>query len=553
MISSLLLPALLYVQQIQTHSPSPETLSPAAFYRLRQRTLANDGSLTSQEAADSYKRLLATNPADGQLWLDLGGYQYDLKQYAEAAASYERSIELGHGNKAVTEWLIAQCFSQLGEKNQAFKWLDRALSDGFYERPILAADDQLAGLRGDARFKKIAGLPPKEEGSREKRWRYDIDFLIGEIKRLHYRWRKEHLPGSILTGAHRLKDTVSKLDDEAIATRMQKLVMLLQDGHSRVIPISPKIGFTMLPVQFYRFEEGTFIVRGTHAGARVLSMGGRPIEELWKELPAYVSRDNDQGIQWAGPQYLALTGVLRDLAVNIDSAGIPLSLVDPDGHPVETHIQPVPVTNEFVAHVKLGPPSDPAKAPLYLRNVADYYWTQDIPEAKALYVQLNQVNGKKGETLPEFGKRLRRDLKASWRENLVFDLRHNSGGYPLLAQELVRTLLWYSAEGGRLFVVTGRNTFSASQTLLNNLVKNANAIVVGEPSSSSPIFIGNVTTVVLPYSGLKVCVSATMNTVDPSDHRLWIAPEIPVPVRAADYFANRDAALQAILEVIEGS
>jgi hypothetical protein len=38
---------------------------------------------------------------------------------------------------------------------------------------------------------------------------------------------------------------------------------------------------------------------------------------------------------------------------------------------------------------------------------------------------------------------------------------------------------------------------------------------------------------------------------DPGDARPWIAPHVPVPPRAADYFAGRDAALEAVVSIIE--
>jgi hypothetical protein len=97
-------------------------------------------------------------------------------------------------------------------------------------------------------------------------------------------------------------------------------------------------------------------------------------------------------------------------------------------------------------------------------------------------------------------------------------------------------------------VITGRNTFSAAQNFVTRLERWTDVVFVGEPSSASPNFIGEETELVLPWSRIQVSIASRYwQDSDPGDDRPWVAPQIPVPPTAHDYFGRRDAALEAIL------
>ena len=137
---------------------------------------------------------------------------------------------------------------------------------------------------------------------------------------------------------------------------------------------------------------------------------------------------------------------------------------------------------------------------------------------------------------------------------MVLDLRHNNGGDPDLLRPLVRALVHFDMESPshRLFVIVGRNTFSAAQNLCNAIEQWTDAVFVGEPTSSRPNSVGEETTVRLPWSGLLLTISSRyFQDSAPTDHRPWIPIAIPVELSSAVYFANRDPALEAVLEVIK--
>ena len=101
---------------------------------------------------------------------------------------------------------------------------------------------------------------------------------------------------------------------------------------------------------------------------------------------------------------------------------------------------------------------------------------------------------------------------------------------------------------GKLFVIIGRNTFSAAQCGATQIERYTKSVFVGKPSGSCPNFIGESIDVNLPYSKMQGTVSDLywQNSVA-MDYRTWIAPELYTPPTFAAFRANRDPALEAVL------
>jgi hypothetical protein len=98
-------------------------------------------------------------------------------------------------------------------------------------------------------------------------------------------------------------------------------------------------------------------------------------------------------------------------------------------------------------------------------------------------------------------------------------------------------------------VITGRRTYSAAQNTATYFERFTNATFVGEPTGSSPNFVGEEDPVKLPYSGILANVSHLFwQSSWPQDQRRWLAPEIYVPPTWVDFKQGRDAALEAALD-----
>jgi hypothetical protein len=187
--------------------------------------------------------------------------------------------------------------------------------------------------------------------------------------------------------------------------------------------------------------------------------------------------------------------------------------------------------------------------PLYLKNAAAPYWFEHLAEARLVYFQFNSVRNDREEPFAQFVARLLKFIDDNAVEGLVIDLRWNNGGNTALAPPLIQGLIRHDKinRRGKLFVIIGRRTFSAAQNTATFLEQQTNAIFVGEPTGSSPNFVGEEEFFTLPYSKLPANVSELFwQSSWPSDLRTWISPLLYTPPTFAAYRANRDLALEAI-------
>src|SRR5262249_55654278 len=164
----------------------------------------------------------------------------------------------------------------------------------------------------------------------------------------------------------------------------------------------------------------------------------------------------------------------------------------------------------------------------------------------ARYGQFNQVQDAE-ESLAAFARRLGERLSDRRLRLLVVDVRHNNGGNLELLDPLIEVLRRFSSEGRRLGVVSGGNTFSAAQGFLAGAEHEAHAAIAGEPSSSKPNFVGEENVVELPWSGAIASISNRYHETIPGDRRPFIEPRPLLVLDSADYFANRDPVLAAVL------
>lgn len=96
------------------------------------------------------ERQLAANPGDRTLWLRLARLRGAAGAAAAAAEAYERALALGQDPRIM--YNAACAHARAGQRDRAFAWLGKAAVSGAIPVTQLDQDEDLAGLRGDARF-----------------------------------------------------------------------------------------------------------------------------------------------------------------------------------------------------------------------------------------------------------------------------------------------------------------------------------------------------------------------------------------------------------------
>lgn len=385
-------------------------------------------------------------------------------------------------------------------------------------------------------------------------WSADLDHWLAAVEREHYVYRGKELPEALLARADWLREAIPRLSDQRILLELQRLAALVGDGHTNVRPFATRFETTALPLRFYFFADGLFVIDAHPGferwiGSQVLAIGATGADVFLARLADYVSRDNVYTTRWTGPTLLRLTGTLEAIAEGIEPARIPVTLRTPAGE--ETQVVFTPAREEpSPGTPKLGPSRVPGAPPppLYLQDVARAHWFRALDE-RTLYVQFNQVVDAPGQTLAEFAARLASAIAEHGPARLVLDVRHNNGGDATLLGPLMRTLREFERgrPGAELVVLMGRNTFSAAQIFLAQVDRDTQAVFAGEPSSSRPNFVGEENQVRLPWSGGSGSISNRYHETIPGDARAFIAPDLAFELSSADYFANRDPLLELVL------
>jgi hypothetical protein len=200
--------------------------------------------------------------------------------------------------------------------------------------------------------------------------------------------------------------------------------------------------------------------------------------------------------------------------------------------------------------------------PLYLQNTERQYWSRYLPEQRLFYIQFNRsANAPTGESLPEFGKRTLAELQSVAVAKIVVDLRFNTGGDLSIGRPFVERLAAFAKERRtKVYVITGRATFSAGIFHAMQLRQQANAILVGEPVGDGLDFWSEGGNVLTPNSKLSLHYADrfhSMSSVERPEFRQYLVTDtdlsvvsaradIPVRMSAHDYFAGRDSAFEAI-------
>lgn len=518
------------------------------------------------EAAALWEKVVAANPVEGRFWNQLGSARYNAKDYRKSIAAYEKSLELGAGNPANAAYNIACNYALLGDKELALKWLEKAFELKWLNLQHAQTDTDLQILRDDARYRNLVGLIDTSKMSRETGWRTDLQLLAREIKRRGWNlFPRTGTESQFDAEVKKLHDAIPKLTDAGIVIEMMRLMRRVGDGHSGLLGANRPEFVQTIPVLFYWFEEGLFVVAADPKhkdllGSQVVQFGGRSVDDVVRVIQSASSEDNPIWIKQIAPYRMRHLPLLHAAGVIPDPQKVELVLRGSDGKERAVTLA-ADTTQPNIWNTKPNPPewtnlpqtlSSPV--PLYLKNPAAPYWFEYLTDQKTIYFGFNSVRNDKQESLAAFSERLFKFIDGNAVEKLVIDLRWNNGGNTFLLTPLVQGLIKNEKinRHGKLFVIIGRRTYSAAQNAATFFERHTNAIFVGEPTGSSPNFVGEEDPFLLPYSKIMANVSHLYwQSSSPFENRTWIAPQIYLPPTFEAYRANRDLALEAILNYRE--
>ncbi len=540
--------------------------NPIEYFNKRTEALSLAKNQKWQELIPIVENLTQQYQKDGDLFYIIGLAYYETKQYQKAITALKNTLDLGGtnlsgiptGSRPSNDIMIkiAKAYALNGDKSSAMLWLQKGFAARYDEKPFLKDDPAFKAFKQDEDYLSLFGNDRQEEITREEAWAKDLDYLEKRTLELHYNLHRTLAETDFTKSFLELKSSIDSLSDEQIIVELMRIFGGLGNGHNLILATSPKVGaLKKLPVQFYQFNDGVFIIEADEnfeqwIGYKVESIENTPVEEALQKTNAVNARDNDMQTLWWGSYYMGLPDVLESLGIIKKASQVTITLSDKKGKSQKVTMNPISWNFDTlnIPKLKIEP------QPLFLSKMDDPYWFKLLPEYSTIYIQFNVVTQKEEKSIEDFNMEIRTQIAQNKTGNLILDLRHNHGGDGSLLPPMLKTIMNFEFKNpnGKIFVIMGRGTFSAGQNLLTDITSFTNAILVGEPSGSKPNHIGDAGWFQLPYSGLKGIVSTQFHqTSTAEDFRNWIAPHIPVTLSSTDYFEGNDKALDTIFEVIK--
>ncbi|MDH3645674.1 MAG: hypothetical protein OER80_02775 [Gammaproteobacteria bacterium] len=404
----------------------------------------------------------------------------------------------------------------------------------------------------------------------DKLWADDLQQLVASIKETHFKPFHVLSESDFDADVARLKSQISDLSEREIIVRMAQIVARLGDGHTRLhiprlypeLALPAELGhsgteppkfdslkFGQSPVCFELFNDGLFVVAArpeyrdliTH---KVLSFDKTLVDDAIERVKSVSFFENDSRARLMAPDRLALPDVAAVLGISVSGDVVELTTVDNAGTESKTSLKTLnELGKNFVS-------STPSSLPLWLAKTDEYRWYRLLPDHDAIYVQVNQFEEKPVTPYGDFVAETIAAAQVAGVSRFVIDLRHNSGGIGAWVTPFVTGLGGSEFNKyGRLFVLVGRNTFSAAQHFMHKFEEFTHAIFVGEQSGAKPSHFGDAKRIVLKNSGLTLRVSTIYwHSWLANDFRSAINPHISAPITSSDYFDGVDPVLDAALQ-----
>jgi hypothetical protein len=350
----------------------------------------------------------------------------------------------------------------------------------------------------------------------------------------------------------------SSISRDELLVGVLRIIALLgpRNGHTGLFPGDPDNvpPFHLYPIRLYRFADGVFVVDAADQSLvrdRLVAVAGVPVERVFQLVNPLTPQDNASNTRGMAPHFALTAEVLSGLGITDRAAPADFTFERPGGERVDVMLTPIPApqyASEFAdplhGHYPSVLPSAPR--PLYLANSGKALWARTLADGRAVYVGYNAVV----PPAPAVLRKIERLARGPRTRRVIVDVRLNGGGDnttygPLLA--LFRSPA--VNRRGRLYLLTGRATFSAAANFAAEIDRDTRATIVGEPTGGGVETYGDTTPVLLPSLGWYVYIAARYHarTRGPNDRRLAVAPDVRVDLTSTQYLAGRDPVLARAL------
>ena len=378
--------------------------------------------------------------------------------------------------------------------------VEATLRDGeWHGAYVLGGSTGQLQLRRDdtATFAAMSAEAPVRTDLTTEEWRADLAALAREIPTRHANAFHTIDPLTWTEAAAAADERLPTLSATTAPVALRELAARIGDGHTAVrLPEARR-----LPIGMFWFGDELRIVEtdAAHAellGARVLRIGDRSAHDARRTAQRLMARENRWADLAATPYLLRREDVLTYFGMVEPGAGARLRVRLADGARRDVTLA---FADDFEATAHVG-----GAPPIWRQRPDEGLWWQEL--AGGVFY----INFRTYDQLRTRSAQLFAELDRLQPARIVVDMRDNGGGDFTVFREsilaAIRERPWLNRRD-RLYVLIGREMFSAAMSNAADLHLQTNATLVGEPIGERPNSYQEVRFFALPNSGLRVGVS----------------------------------------------
>lgn len=355
------------------------------------------------------------------------------------------------------------------------------------------------------------------------------------------------------------------------------------NGHTNVWGSTTANRFNRLPLRFYVFRDGIFVVRALPIakpllGRRLDGIDGTPIETIRARLRMFTGgTENEKNSRL--PFYLESPALLNAAGIAKKPDRLTLDLTDGLGHSASLTVAALaadPSAKKLWPSTALEPVLNAGENRAWipaLRGIANGmlmfgdapkpFFARPLPAEGAWYVRFATNSDEDGMSISDFANRTLAALTSGKPRTLIIDLRMNGGGDYTTTASFMR-MLPDKLGSSTIYVLISQETFSAGMTSAAFLKQagGARVIFVGDWPGDRIRFHSEGSDVCLPYSHICVTARTAIHDYSTTDCRPYFecflldrfypvairtfAPGIYAPLTWAALSTGHDPALDAI-------
>jgi hypothetical protein len=368
----------------------------------------------------------------------------------------------------------------------------------------------------------------------------ELNFIQAELKSRHPDLFFKRSESEFDADVETLRQNVETMTDIEFRLESTRLVASVGDQHTYMIMHEPTL--LTFPIEVWWVDERAIVVKANEdyrhlLGQELLSIDGIPLIDMQDTAMEYLAYENPHWKDALSPRFIKYAELLAHEGF-INHADMALfSFEDINGNHSQEEIaslyQPQWLTVE----------STRATVPTYAQQ-SDNYWATIVDDL--LFIQYNSCFNIAGYSLHRFIDDLQTLITEHRPQKVAVDLRFNHGG---LIDHFIPVIEFIADseynQDDKLFVITGRNTFSSGVGTTYSFLDMTNATFVGSPTGGKPNSFSHVIGYSLSGSLNALYMSTNYLAVSPVDVDTF-EPDIYTPFTQTDFLNGTDPALAYI-------